>query len=193
MDFQNSTKSFYQETFSNINVSNSNIVDKEFENCIFENCSFIESVFENCNFTDCIFTSCVLSAIKNISSSFSEVQFKDSKVIGFDWAKAKSLRSLEFHNCQLTYSNFKLLKLHHLKIINCQATEINFSGSDLTDADFGGSDLEKTIFQNTNLTKTNFKRAINYSIDHKTNKLKKTIFSLPEAISLLDNLDIILD
>jgi len=192
MNFENSKKVFFRETFSKINLNKSNIAEKEFENCIFENCSFIETTFQKCSFTDCIFNNCVLSAIQANLSTFSEVQFNNSKVIGFDWTKAKSLRHLEFQDSQLTYSNFKLLKLPHLKIINCLANEVDFSGCDLTEANFSNSDLEKSRFLQTNLTKTNFTKTFNYSIDFKINKLKKTIFSMPEAISLLDSLDIIL-
>lgn len=192
MDLENSKKSFYRETLGNINLNKTNIAGKEFENCTFENCSFIEIIFENCKFMDCVFNDCILSAIKAPLSTFSEIQFNNSKIIGFNWTTAKSLRLLEFKNSQLTYSNFELLKLPHLKIINCHANEINFSGSDLTEADFTNSNLEKSIFFNTNLTKTNFQKAYNYSIDFKSNKLKKTIFSTPEAFSLLNNLDIIL-
>jgi uncharacterized protein YjbI with pentapeptide repeats len=192
MDFE-TKKTFYRETFANINLTKGEITGKEFENCMFENCSFVETILEKCIFTDCAFNSCILSAVKTNLSIFSEVKFHNSKVIGIDWTRAQSIRSLEFQNCQLTYSNFKLLKLAHLKIIDCQATDMDFSGTDLTDASLENSDLTNTRFLNTNLFKTSFRKSTNYAIDFKTNKLKKTVFSLPEAISLLNTLDIILE
>ena len=39
----------------------------------------------------------------------------------------------------------------------------------------------------------NFVRAFHYAIDFRNNFLKKTKFSLPEAVSLLQSLDIILE
>jgi uncharacterized protein YjbI with pentapeptide repeats len=165
---------------------------KIFDRCVFENCSLIECRFEECTFMDCKFKGCVLSALKLTNSSFLDTKFVGSKVIGCDWTKTKSLRALEFDNCQLDFSNFSMLKLHHLKLNGCTAKEVDFSGADLTEADFEGTDLEKSRFVNTNLTKASLRKAVNYAIDFKLNKLKKTVFSLPEALSLLDSLDIVI-
>jgi uncharacterized protein YjbI with pentapeptide repeats len=60
-------------------------------------------------------------------------------------------------------------------------------------ADFGKSDLTGSTFHNSNLSKANFIGAINYSINPLTNKLSKAKFSKPEALSLLDHLDIIIE
>ena len=51
----------------------------------------------------------------------------------------------------------------------------------------------KSVFYRTNLTEANFRHAYNYAIDFRSNMLKKTKFSLPEATSLLGGLDIILE
>jgi uncharacterized protein YjbI with pentapeptide repeats len=85
------------------------------------------------------------------------------------------------------------LDLRQAKLVRCTAREADFTESDLTGADCNGTDFSSSRFLRTNLTKANFTKASNYSIDPSLNTLKKTRFSLPEAISLLYSLDIILD
>lgn len=182
--------SFYQHTFKNISIGKDILENKEFEECIFEKCSFVEMTFKNCRFIQSSFKESVLSAIKPIDCSFLEVKFDLSKVIGFDWTLAKTIRFLEFVDSQINYSNFSGLKLHNTKIIKCIAQEVDFSEADLTDSDFQQTDLEKSRFLNTNLTKADFRKAMNYSIDFHFNTLKQAKFSLPEALSFLKYLEI---
>lgn len=67
---------------------------------------------------------------------------------------------------------------------------MNLLIADFSERDFRNTDFEKSIFSKTNLYKVNFKGAKNYYIDIKNNNIKKAKFSLPEALSLLDTLDI---
>lgn len=182
--------SYYKKQFVRVIINDVTIKDKEFEECLFDRCSFVECNFTACRFLNCQFKDCVLSAIKPTDSSFMEVKFSDSKIIGFDWTKAKSIRFLQFNKCQLDYSNFGFLTLPNTKMIKCIVHEADFTEADLTASDFEGTDFEKSRFFKTNLTKTNFKKAINYLIDINVNTLKKAHFSLPEAVSLLRSLDI---
>ena len=82
------------------------------------------------------------------------------------------------------------LKIPDLVIKNSQAQEVNFADAILHRAQFQDSDFHKALFNKTNLTEANFQDAKNYSISIKENTLKKATFSLPEAISLLETLDI---
>jgi uncharacterized protein YjbI with pentapeptide repeats len=128
-----------------------------------------------------------------MNTRFSQVKFSHCKVIGLDWTKTQHLEDLEFSGCQVNYSNFKLLKIPKTKIVDCEAKEVDFSETDLTGADLKNSDFEKSRFFKTDLTSADLKGAKNYFIDVKNNTLKKTRFSLPEALSLLNSLDIIID
>jgi uncharacterized protein YjbI with pentapeptide repeats len=84
------------------------------------------------------------------------------------------------------------LKLHSLQIADCVARHADFAEADLTKANFRGTDLTDARFLHTNLTEADFTGAFNYSINASLNTLKQTKFSLPEALSLLHNLDIVL-
>src|SRR3990167_6735752 len=108
MDLLSKTETvFFQKSFSRLKLENQTMKNKEFEECTFEKCSFVQGAFESCRFTECTFNECVLSAIKPTNSLFVEVVFKDSKVIGIDWTKARRVHSLEFYKSQINYSNFR--------------------------------------------------------------------------------------
>lgn len=188
-----STLSYYEEHFSGITLTESKIQNKEFENCVFEKCIFIECIFDNCRFIDCTFLGCSISAAKPFNSQFTSVVFKDSKVMGFDWTKAKNVRALHFERCDISYSNLSFLKLPELKLLECLAHEVNFNEADLSSGIFTKTDFLGSIFSHTNLTKADFRKAFNYGIDINFNILKKAQFSLPEATSLLTSLDIELE
>jgi fluoroquinolone resistance protein len=184
---------YYQEKFSRLSVLNEIIEAREFEECEFEVCSFLNCKFEKCQFLRCELKECTFSAIDPHESRFLEVKFSGSKVIGFDWAKSAKVEDLEFTDCQINYSNFKLLKVPKIKIINCQAKEVDFIETDMNHGTFKNTDFEKSRFLKTDLSYSDFSGAKNYSINLLDNKLKKAKFSLPEALSLLNGLDIIIE
>ena len=84
------------------------------------------------------------------------------------------------------------MKVPNLVLKNSIAKEVDFMEADCSDANFEGTDFEKSKFHQTNLTKANFNNAFNYAIDFNNNTLKGAKFSMPEAVSLLRGLDIVL-
>jgi uncharacterized protein YjbI with pentapeptide repeats len=188
-------RNFYEsETFKNINKSYSNSVyyDIEFYNCSFEECKFNECSFKACTFEGCSFSTCDLSVIKIIDSSFHNVVLTGSKVVGINWSETTSI-DVSFLNCVLNGSTFFGLNLTNLKMVDCIAKDVNFTEANLCKGDFTGTDFFGSRFLNTNLSFANFAQSKNYNINPQINKFKKTKFSLPDAISLLSNLDIILE
>ena len=189
----NNTDDFYKETFSGMIISHGKISNKEFENCVFEKCIFIECIFENCRFIDSSFVGCSISANKPFNSQFTNVTFEDSKIMGFDFTKARSVRLISFIKCNISYSNFSFVKVPELILKECAAHEVNFNEADLTGGIFTQTDFLKSVFSHTNLTKADFRGAYNYGIDLTSNTCKKAQFSLPEASSLLRSFDILLE
>jgi fluoroquinolone resistance protein len=186
-------KSYYQEKFARLSLSDEVIKDVIFEECEFNRCSFITCKFEKCKFLSCRFNGCNLSAINLANSRFIGANFAESNVIGIDWTLVATIEDLEFSGCQINYSNFKLLKLPKIKMVDCTAKEVDFTETDLSQGTFTNTDFEMTRFFKTNLTGADFKSARNYFIDVRNNTLKDTRFSLPEAVNLLKSLDIILE
>jgi fluoroquinolone resistance protein len=184
----------FQKKITRVSLGETDILKgKEFEECRFENCSFIKCKFEKIKFISCTFHDCILSAVSLTDTRFLEVNFTKCKVIGFDWSKVVHIRDLEFNECQLNYSDFSYLKLPGAKMTGCEAKEVDFTEAKLNGGDFRKTDFEKSRFYNTDLTEADFRGATHYFIDVKNNILKKTHFSFPEAITLLNSLDIIIE
>lgn len=184
---------YYQEKFTKTTLSKETVKEVEFEECEFKDCSFVDCKFEKCKFINCKFDGCMISAIVPTDSRFVDVSFANSKVIGFDWTKAQYIQEISFESCQINYSNFRLLKLQKIKMVTCEAKEADFTETDLTEGNFTDTDFERSIFSKTILTKANFKGSKNYYIDARYNTIKKARFSLPEALSLLNSLDVVID
>ncbi len=186
-------ENYYKQTFARFLLSGEAVQSKTFEECIFEDCHFLNCSFEKSRFLSCHFRGCIISVVNLTSCRFIQPVFRKCKVIGIDWTKVTLLREPEFYNCKIDFSNFRMLKMPKTKIINCEALEVEFVETDFTDSIFTGTDFEKSRFFKTNLSGTDFRGAKNYSIDITNNTIKKAKFSYPEAISLLNNLDIVIE
>jgi uncharacterized protein YjbI with pentapeptide repeats len=188
-----SESDYYGEEFSKLSSEKESINSRRFEECEFNGCLFVDCRFEKCRFINCRFNGCVLSAITPLDSRFIDVTFTKSKAIAIDWTKAQKLQGLVFDSCQIDYSNFRLLKIPKIKMANCEATEVEFIETDLSGGDFRKTDFKGSRFIRADLSEADFRGAKNYFIDVKNNTLRKTRFSLPEALVLLDSLDIVIE
>ena len=184
--------------FKGVSLSNKKLQHFAFQNCLFKKCSFQEIEFEDCLFEECRFQNCNINLSKFKGSSFSTVKFENSQLIGIDWTitnwgRSKLFTPVDFFESVINYNTFMGLSLAKIKIKKCIARSVDFSEADLNQADCTGSDFTESIFTHTNLSEANFTGASGYSIDVLKNTLKKARFSMPEALSLLYNLDIILE
>lgn len=171
---------------------------KTFDSCVFIKCAFQETVFSGCRFRGCVFKGCDLSLAKLSGCQFSETRFEDSRLIGINWAetaweKGVFLKPADFKNCTLNHSSFLGLNLRKVELVQCVARNVDFAEADLTQSVCRGTDFHESRFLHTNLTGADFRGARNYAIAPALNTLKKTRFSLPEAMALLYGLDIILE
>jgi len=192
-----SEKRFNDQEFKELDLDGTKINSSEFIDCEFINCSFVESEFKQCRFVNCDFKHCDLSLIKVAGSLFNYTCFENSKIIGVNWAQADWPISdlgqpISFLKSAINHSTFIGLSLKSIQIIDCAAVDVDFREADLSKSDFSGSDLSESLFIHTNLSEANLSQARNYLIDPGLNDLKKAKFSLPEAMSLLYNMDIIL-
>jgi uncharacterized protein YjbI with pentapeptide repeats len=195
---ENSAKEYTNETIKNLDYESIELAGLEFENCTFVRCKFRDCTLRECRFVECSFQECVFNMVHLYDSTFREAKFVKSQVIAVDWAEAAwqqiaTLNTLSFsEECVLNYSSFFGLRLHNLRLAECIARYVDFSEADLKKADFHHTDLAESKFLHTNLTDADFTAAFSYSIDATANTLKRTRFSLPEAVSLLLGLDIVL-
>lgn len=191
MDFPD--KDYQGAEFSGLSLDKGSIRSRRFEECEFNGCVFVDCRFEKCSFISCRFNGCVLSAVVPLDSRFIDVAFAESKAMAIDWTKAQKLQGLAFDGCQIDYSNFRLLKVPKIKMANCEAREVEFIETDLTGGDFRNTDFKGSRFIGADISEADFRGAKNYFIDVKNTTLRKTRFSLPEALVLLDSLDIVIE
>lgn len=189
--------SYTDKTFEATRLAQAEIASSEFHDCTFTRCSFAETIFRECRFVDCTFQQCGFSLVQLPGSSFSGTRFEDTKLIGIDWTRAnwtkiKLADPISFLRCTISHSTFIGLELKRIAIKECTAIDVDFREANLEEADFEGTDLAESLFGNTNLAKADLSKAFNYQIIPGENILKGARFSLPEAVSLLYNLDIIL-
>ncbi|MGD2077640.1 MAG: pentapeptide repeat-containing protein [Chloroflexota bacterium] len=189
---------YHDQRFQVLDLAGQRLAESEFHDCQFAGCNFAESIFQGCRFVGCTFEECDLSLIQIPGSIFLTCHFADSRVIGVDWTQADwsgvSLgQPIGFERCALSHSTFIGLRLVGLQIKGCVAADVDFREADLSKADFSDSDLSQSLFANTNLSQADFKTARNYQIAPEQNILKGARFALPEAMSLLFNMDIVLD
>lgn len=185
------------QVFKEVHLERGQLLSSEFYDCVFIGCSFVESVFQHCGFVNCVFQACDLSLIQTPESNFASTRFENSKVIGVNWTQADwgvtgLWNPIGFFKCTISHSTFIGLTLRGIQIRDCVAVDTDFREADLSQADFAGTDLSKSMFGNTNLTEADLSRARNYHIDPGQNVLRQARFSLPEAMSLLYSMDIVL-
>jgi uncharacterized protein YjbI with pentapeptide repeats len=181
---------YLKTVFKDIVLTTETLRDIVFEECTFEKCNFLDCKFYSTRFEKCTFTKCTINGVKFRNCIFDEADFKNSKIIATDFSEVKDFESVHFEDCILDYSSFYGVDARNLSIVNGKATEADFTEGKFKEASFERTDLEKAIFHNTDLTRASFKHAKNYTIDIKTNKLKKAKFSIPEVLTLLQTLDI---
>lgn len=126
---------------------------------------------------------------------FTSTRFENSKSIGINWTRANWSnpiigKPLSFIQSSISHGTFIALNLKGIQIKDCAAVNVDFREADLSQSDFSRTDLSESLFSNTNLSEADLSQARNYNIDPGQNMLKGAKFSLPEAMSLLYNMDI---
>jgi fluoroquinolone resistance protein len=185
-------RTWTKETFKAKDWTERTIRKEAFVECTFEKCKFVKAALEQCVFHDCVFRACDLTAAKVNDSVFVRVKFVASKVAGIAWPEARrALFRVDFEEAILSYSSFAGMDLSGTSFLRCTAVDVDFQEAILSHANFSGTDLKDSRFSRTNLTCADFSEAKRYSIDPTLNTLRKTVFSLPEGISLLERFDIV--
>jgi len=197
MGIFNGQKEWTSQKFKGVVDKNERMSSVEFNACTFSKCSFRETIFQGCRFHECKFQGCDLSLVTLKDCLFTDTRFEDSQVIGVNWtetslAKSKFITPVNFYGCVVNHSTFVDLDLKKIDITRCIAHDVDFSQANLTQANCAFSDFSNSRFFHTDLTEADFTGATNYTILASQNTLKKTKFSLPEAMALLYGLDIVL-
>ena len=190
----NLSNSFDQENFDETSFQNILPLNgHEFIECTFSSIDFTQSNLSRSKFIECKFDNCNLSNISLKNTLLRDCQFNKSKLIGLNFAETQTLSSPTFTESLLDYSVFQSLSLVGVNFKNCSMKEVDFYETNLSKSLFTESFLAGTNFNKANLTQADFRGAYDYFIDLRVTNVKKAKFNLPEALSLLKSLDIILE
>jgi uncharacterized protein YjbI with pentapeptide repeats len=113
-------------------------------------------------------------------------------MLGVDWTTAALPLSLALLESTVNHSTFVGLGLQKMELVECTAHEVDFTRTNLTRANLTTTDFLGCRFADTNLSYADLTKATNDAINPTINRLKKAVFSLPEAVSLLSPFDIVL-
>jgi len=180
------------KTFTGIEGDNAALHSANFFQCIFRNTSLQYAKLADCSFEQCVFDCCNLSVAQLRSTKIVGTKFTNSKLTGINWSSSSGVFSASFNGCVMDNCSFSSMNLSKYKFINCTLRDASFMDTKLAHAIFEECDLRNCTFHNTDLSHADFSSSYNYFMSADTNKFHKTMFSLPEAVSLLSNFDITL-
>ncbi len=185
------SSSYTKETFTDVTLEQVSLSRSSFTDCTIVKCRLSGVDLTAADFADCVFEHCEMSLPKLINTGLHGVKFVDCKLVGADFTKiSQQFFDVSFSNCLVEMCNFSALKMKKMSFVRCVLRETRFVESQLSEANFEGSDLDGAVFHGCHLEKANFYQAKNYSIDPRTNNIQGAIFSLPEAISLIEGLGV---
>lgn len=133
---------------------------------IFENVNFLEAAWPRSEFVDVLFINCDLSNADFSRSVFHRTEFRNSKLVGTNFAEA-GIRHTLFQDCVLNYATFGFslcntarfessslrytdfyeAELKHTEFEKCEMNDINF-----VEASLKGVDLSSNSFENIQVT-----------------------------------------
>ncbi len=179
------------ETFEQVDFNGIVFPKGDYEGCSFIKCNIANADLSNINFTECRFINCDVSSAKLLNTTLNDVQFQGCKMLGLHFDGCNEfVFSIRMEECVLNLSSFYKRKMKKMLFKKCSMHEVDLTETDLSAAVFEDCDLKGAIFENTILEKADLRRAINYTIDPLTNKIKKARFSVPAVTGLLYKHDI---
>lgn len=179
------------ELFAKRDFTRERLAKGVYEYCTFVDCDFSKSDLSGMKFMECEFTGCNLSLVRLDNVVLRDVRFKDSKLLGVQFASCNDLLlSVAFDHCILHHASFYDLSLRKTVFTNTKLHEVDFSEADLTETVFTNCDLADAIFYRTNLEKADLASSRNYLIDPEGNRIRKARLSLAGAIGMLAKYDI---
>ena len=188
-----SAESFRGATFDKIDADGGLPEALEFDSCVFREGAFAHAVLKRWRLVDCRFENCDLTAARLTGARLRGVSFKNCRAGGVNWAGASGLDDVSFNHCVLDHGVFAGAKLPRFAAVDCRLREADFGDADLRGADLSRCDLTAARFARADLSGADLRGATGYMIDARDTKMKKARVSLPEAVSLLAGLDVVVE
>ena len=165
-----------------------------FVGCTFDDSHLRELAFRECRFLACAFVACDLSLVDVSGSVFRDVSFDACNLTGVNWSRASATLhdplEVDFRDCILDFALFRGCSLEERRIDHCVAHECDLRETVLRGAVCRGTDFAGSNFEGADLSGADFRKARNYAIDVRTTRVAGARFTLPDAVALLEGLEI---
>lgn len=166
---------------------------KELSNCQFYACHLSTMDFSGTLLEECLFKECHLSLVDLKGTKLRDVKFENCKIEGVDFSKCDTfIIDMDLEGCLIRNCSFSNLNLKKHSFKRSQIIDSDFFEMELEECDFSNTVLTGTTFENCNLSKANFTNAKDYHISLSFNNIKKAVFTLPDAVGLLKDFDVVI-
>ena len=183
---------YYNENFTGENLPQ--IMANIFTACRFRGINLTEKDFSRAVFEECEFIDCNLALIKFTGTKLQQVKFVSTKLLGISFIDCdKLILEMGFEDCIIRECNFSGLEIKGTSFKGSEIFNSDYIGCKLIKAVFKEVKFEDVSFHNSDLSEADFREATGYQINPKNNIVNKAKFDLPEAISFLNYLGILLD
>lgn len=164
-----------------------------FLGCHFEDCDFSDADFTAAHLADCTFERCEMAMATVADTVLQDVTFDSTRLTGVNFtviAQGAIGVHAKFESCDLSFCSFHAVDLTACSFSDCLFREADFRRCELAKVDFSNCDLSRCVFLQSNLIEADLRTARNYRISPFSNRIKGMKVSLPEALSLLAELDV---
>jgi uncharacterized protein YjbI with pentapeptide repeats len=188
----NSTNTYENNNFSDINEENSIWDGVSFIACKITDSRIFDSTFRKCSFEDCEFENVDLSLCRFEETSFTDCYFRNCKLMGIDWKLAYNGigLTLKGDKCNFSYSMFDEINISHSQFTDCEFKDVDFTLTGMQECKFRDSDFEKAKIVKADLTKSDFIGSYHLIFNPAECKTKDIKIDTPTAKNILSVLSI---
>lgn len=186
------------KTIEAITLKDETLADYHFNDCHFKSCYFENIKLERCQFYGCTFENVTVISPLSQYSEANHLNIINSNFLSVAWGlfynpqKHQRLFN-QIKSSFFKYNTFIDMNLSKIDFSNNQFHAALFESCNLKESRFINCDLEDSEWLHCNLEKSNFKNASNFIISPTLNKIQGAQFSLVSALSLLEQLGIIIE
>ncbi len=164
-----------------------------FLGCRFEDCDLTEADFTGAHLAECTFERCEMPLVILNDTLLQNVVFDGTRLTGVNFSVvvqgAMGVHA-SFKSCDLSFCSFDRLDLTDCSFDGCIFREADFRRCELEKVSFADCDLSRCVFLQNNLAGADLRTARNYQVSPFSNRIRGMKVSLPEALSLLGELEV---
>ena len=165
--------------------------DARFEACVFEGVDWSGKDLRGARFEECTFVACDLSNMRTLGLGLQDVTFRESKLVGFDFASCNALGfRVHMEDCIADAVNGEGTDFRNVTWKGGRAHGADFAGANLEGLAFDGVDLTGALFGQTKLAGADFRTATGWRIRPDENRIRGAKFRRDDLSGLVEGWDL---